>query len=241
VAFGLPNRPQGEIIPALKYDARAGRFFATERANINGKWEKNDVDLSAAGVPIAFLLDVRNAESGWMFFKPGVAPDFVLVPVADLEAGIARLPAQPTEDHRPGVRMLCYASKLFGDAKVREIAGTSQALINALAAVADAAKAAPEWQDPVMLPLVKLVKVVPVKTGQSTNYAPEFTIASWHVRPDDFVHVSRAGEAPASKAPPPPAQTGTGPASTTPARQPAMAGGGGRAFEDDIPFAAEFR
>ena len=180
----------GDIIPIVKYDARAGRMFRIDRED----GTNTPVDITRE---FKAVFDFENIEIGYIHFAAGAAPSFAMARYG------SPMPASPSPLYKRGTRvMVKLASTLGGD--VREIAGNSNAFlkgINALHSAYEAAAAA----NPGKLPVVVLKDTIPVTSGQgekkSTNYTPVFEIAAWAPRPADLVYVPRNSPAPATAAP----------------------------------------
>ena len=102
------------------------------------------------------------------------------------------LPPKPAAGKfRHGVRFMIKLSTDCADDKprIREMAGTSNAMLNGIAPVAEQymkEKDLPANKG--KLPVIRLVRTFPVKTGtgqqQSTNYHPVFEIIGWAPRGD---------------------------------------------------------
>lgn len=177
--FGFSTEPSqgGDFLPILKYDARAGRFFRVDRVdNGGGVFSSENVDITHN---FKAVVDFDNVEVGWIDFQPGSAPSFVLVPMGN------KLPDKPSTKHKNGLRfMVKLAKECTGpDGKdIREVAGTSKAFLSGVeAAYLEYQKDKPANNG--KLPVLTLVKTVPIKTGSgektSTNYHPVFKIAGW--------------------------------------------------------------
>ena len=188
----------GDIVPVVKYDARAGRTFRVDR--VDGANVSEDI---TAGFKAVF--DFENAEVGFINFNTGSAPDFCMVPFG------APMPPCPSQLHKPGVRLLVKLAKQCGG-DVREFAFTSRACINGINGLHteyEAQKAA----NPGKLPVVTIATTVAVTSGsgaqKSTNYQPHFRIDGWAPRPVDLVaHPRGLGvHTPGASAPPPGALT----------------------------------
>jgi len=181
--FGFSTEPKtgGDFLPIIKYDARAGRMFRIDRIDTGNGFESNQVDITdkfSAQVDFEFL------ETGWIEFTPGSPPSFVLVKWGEPLPG-----KPPTGKFKHGVRFMVKLASSCADDKprIREMAGTSNAMLNGIAAVAE------QYQrernaNPGKLPVIRLVKTFPVKTGSglqsSTNYHPVFEIIGWAPRGD---------------------------------------------------------
>ena len=71
------------------------------------------------------MVDLDNVQSGWLYFMPGAAPSFALVPLAALEATTIEKPPQPSANHKQGVRLRMKLAKGCAgeDSPIRELAG----------------------------------------------------------------------------------------------------------------------
>jgi hypothetical protein len=180
--FGFSTQPSnggGDFTPIIKYDARAGRFTRVDRVNDGNGFVNDDVDITTG---IKFVADFENIETGWLYFTPGAAPSFVLVPFGH------PLPQRPSENHKNGVRfMLKLAPECGGEQPIREIAGNSKAFLSGVEAVFLQYQAEKD-KYPGKLPVLVVEKITPVKTGSgartSTNYHPQFKISGWANRKD---------------------------------------------------------
>lgn len=177
----------GEIVPYVKFDARAGRFFRNDRTESNGAYSNNPVDITNG---FKAVMDLENIEVGYMKFGAGTAPEYLLVA---LGSPMPHKPADP--GFKQGARiMLKLASSCGGD--VREITGNAAAFLKGvddLHTAYEAGKAA----NPGKLPIVVLQSTLPIKSGQgqktSTNYQPVFEIQGWAPRPNDLVFTPKSG------------------------------------------------
>jgi hypothetical protein len=106
-------------------------------------------------------------------------------------AKTAALPAQPSENHKRGVRFIIkLAADIGGDKPIREISSSAGTFLNGWKEVFDAydtQKAA----NPGKLPVIQInqdTPTVPVTTGsgarQSTNYQPKLHLVGWAPRGD---------------------------------------------------------
>ena len=210
MAFGFNyDSSAGDIIPIVKFDARAGRFFRIDRTDgVN-----NPVDITSS---FKAVMDFENIEVGFIHFPAGSAPEFKVAPIGQ------PMPENPGGKFRQGIRMMLKLGKDCGG-DVREIASTAKAVLGAFdtchteymaGAKANVGK----------LPVVALETTVPIVTQgrdekgnpvKTTNYAPVFKIVSWIDRPTDLVFSPKNGgdaaraPAPAQTAPASPPSTGS--------------------------------
>lgn len=223
MAFGFSYESNaGDIVPVLKFDARAGRFFRVDRSD----GQNNPVDITQN---FKAVMDFENIEVGYINFPAGAAPEFRMVPIG------SAMPENPGGKFRQGIRMMLKLGKDCGG-DIREIATTAKAVLGAFDTCHNEYLAGAA-ANPGKLPVVSLETTVPIVTQgrdekgnpvKTTNYAPVFKIASWVNRPDDLVFVPKGGgTAPASaaSAPAPAAQAAATPPSTgsTPVSAPAAA------------------
>jgi hypothetical protein len=210
----------GDIIPFVKYDARAGRFFRNDRTEVNGAYSNNAVDITAN---FKAVLDLENLEVGYLLFAAGAAPQFLLVKLGE------PMPQKPSDAKwKQGVRVMMKLHQSCGG-DVRETSSHAAAFLKGfddLHSLYEAGKAA----NPGKLPIVVLKTTMPITSGsgekKSTNYQPVFEISGWAPRPVDLVHVSKGSTpqvtsaAPAASAP----STGSTPVGPPAAKQLETAG-----------------
>jgi hypothetical protein len=183
MSFGLSYDAgsSGDIVPVLKYDSRAGRFFRVDRADgVN-----TPVDVTRN---LKMVADLENVEIGWINFATGGAPDFVMTMIGQ------PLPARPSPDHKQGVRIMVKLGKECGG-DVREISTVAKSALRGLEELHTAYQASRESHAG-QLPVVTLKDTIGVTSGQgaqkSTNYQPVFEIAGWSGRPADLIHKPKA-------------------------------------------------
>ena len=189
MAMGINYAGSGSITPICKWNSQSGRMFFLNR-------DGDDVEITNT---FKAVMDLENLEVGSIAFVAGMAPDFHLVRIGD------RIPAPPTDNHKPGCRVMCKLSKELGG-EIREIASNAKTFLRGMDALHDAyiegVKA-----NPGKLPVVTITGSVPVTSGDAskkqTHYAPNFSIAGWVARPADLQYSPRApSQAQAHKAPP---------------------------------------
>lgn len=186
----------GDIVPFVKYDARAGRFFRNDRSEQNGAYSNNAVDITSN---FKAVMDLENLEVGYLLFAAGSAPAFMLVKLGD------PMPNKPADGKwKQGLRVMMKLSADCGG-DVRETSSNAAAFLKGfdeLHSLYEAGKTA----NPGKLPIVVLKTTMPITSGsgdkKSTNYQPVFEISGWAPRPKDLVHIAK-GSATA------PAQTST--------------------------------
>lgn len=192
LGLDLSSPDSGDIIPIIKFDAKAGRMFRRDR--VNGENDIVDITRSFKAV-----FDFENIEVGTINFDTGSAPDFAVARIGE------PTPARPSEKHRPGARVLVKLSKECGG-DLRELASTAKAFLNGLNAAHDAYLAGVK-ANPGKLPIVALTDTTPITTGEgakkSTNYSPVFEIVGWADRPSDLVYSPKSRSSTPQVATPP--------------------------------------
>lgn len=218
MGFGLNYDTQsGDIIPIVKYDARAGRMFRVDRKD----GTNTPVDITRA---FKAVMDLENVEVGFIDFNTGGAPLFVLAPLG------SPMPQNPGGGAKQGVRLMMKLGKECGG-DVRELATCAKAAMRGLDELHSTYEAE-RGHNAGKLPVVSIKDTIAITSegqGQkTTNYQPVFEIVGWAPRPADLVFkVKGSGSKPAAangaQRPAPPA-TGSTQVSAPAAKQPAMAG-----------------
>ncbi|MBA2525935.1 MAG: hypothetical protein H0V18_09165 [Pyrinomonadaceae bacterium] len=177
----------GDIVPYVKYDSRAGRISRDDRTQSpDGNYGNDIVDITSS---FKAVIDMENIEIGFFLFTTGAALQMQVVPIGQV------MPQKPAgEGWKQGARVMMKLHKSCGG-DVREMSGNAASFLRGfdeLHTAYEAGKAA----NPGKLPIVVLKSAQPVTTGQgarkSTNYQPVFEITGWAPRPVDLVFVSKA-------------------------------------------------
>lgn len=205
MALGLVTESSGggDFTPLIKYDARAGRVFKTDRTQDGGgNWNTDQVDITQG---FATVMDLENVEVGYAYFAAGTAPIWSMVPLG------SPLPPRPEgvdDKGKPRFKQtfrmkVKLSTKLGGD--VRELASQAKVVISAIDALHSQFEAE-KGAHPGQLPIVSLLSTIPVKTGggaggqSSTNYQPVFEITTWISRPPELTTGAKANQASGSAA-----------------------------------------
>jgi hypothetical protein len=184
----------GDIVPFVKYDARAGRFFRSDRAqDSSGNWASEQVEIQLKAV-----MDLENMQVGWLHFAAGQAPEAQMVPIG------APLPASPGEGWKKGVRILMKLAQSCGG-DVREIQSNAAAFLTGVDQLHDEYLAG-RTANPGKLPVVGTKPATAITSGsgakKSTNYQPVFEIVQWVARPADLPVPAAPAAKPAAASPP---------------------------------------
>lgn len=197
MSLGLQITNSANIIPHVKYDARAGRLFRVDRVQDgSGAYQRTTVDITTPAPK--FIMDLGGIQVGWLHFSER-GPDFHLVRLGQ------PLPAKPSEQHRQGFLVHLYAARLLGG--VRQFSSNAKTVVAAMDALHSEYEKAPEVARG-LVPVVTLAGTVAVKTasaaGQTTSYAPVFQIEKWVERPRELDQAAEPAKqsAPAATAAP---------------------------------------
>ena len=221
MALGLTvGGTTGPRTPFIKYDARAGRMFRVDRTqDSTGTWTSDQVDITNV---CTFIADLANIKVGWIAFTEQ-GPSKTLVSLGE------SLPPRPDgkkADGKPlyqqGFEFLLILSGAAGGGPAREFGSSAGCVIEAVDALHTDYIAAPEAKAG-KLPIVALKGVSPIKTGQSTNYRPQFDIVGWKDRPSGLVPSAAPAAPVAAEAPPVTGSTVVGPPAPQPAPAPVVA------------------
>ena len=123
LGFNLETKSSGDILPIVKWDAKAGDFIKQDRYQAgDGTWQKDEQEL---GLPLQIGMDLANIEIGWLSFATG-APDFQMVKASD-----GQLPAQPSPEHKQAFRVRIGSS----DLGLREFSHSAKTVLRAMDAL----------------------------------------------------------------------------------------------------------
>lgn len=181
MALGLTTGGSGgEIQPFIKYDAKAGRMFRVDRSQGgDGVWSTSNIEITNIA---QMVMDLANIRVGWINYT-SQGPIRKLV-VLGKEA-IPPRPEDKNSDGKPafkqGFEIELVLNKDSGGGR-RVFGSAAGCVIEAMDALHDAYSGAAEAKAG-KLPVVRIADVQPVKSGQSTNYKPNFAIVNWIDRP----------------------------------------------------------
>lgn len=182
----------GDIKPFVKYDAKAGRLFRADRnQQSDGSFASESVEITNTA---QFVIDLANIRVGWInYTSQGPIRRLIVL-------GKEPIPPRPDDKGADGklafkqgfeVDLLLNKETNGGNTSARILGSAAGCVIEAMDALHDAYSAASESKTG-KLPIVKIAGVSPVKSGQSTNYKPEFAIIGWTDRPAGLPNVDGA-------------------------------------------------
>jgi hypothetical protein len=193
MAFGLPMAGNEDIVPFVKYNAKAGLITRVDRVQTASGWESQEVDITDK---FAAVMDLDNIQVGWAYYGPQ-GPRRVMVTF-----GKEPNPPMPTDVdaegkalYKPGFNVRIVLSKACGGG-LREFGSNASSVVGVMGELHDAFLAAPE-RDAGKLPIVKLTGKIPTGSGIKLNYRPVFEITGWADRPADLVSKTNGTAKPA--------------------------------------------
>ena len=159
--LNLETRASGDFVPFIKYNAKAGRWFA--KSDTGDEFEVKNMTA---------IFDLANIKTGWILFAEGMAPS--------TQWDNGAVAPQPTPSHRRGFSVNVFSPQQIGG--LRELSATSNVMIVAIKELHAAYEAAPEAAKG-LVPVVTCESVTPIKGARDTNYAPHLAITKWVPRP----------------------------------------------------------
>jgi hypothetical protein len=193
--MAVPGMTGGEQKPLLKFNEKTREFVIDDRVVTK----------------LTMLIDLEHGETGWMYFKEGVQPDFRLVPMSAVVNGEVPFPPMPPDvdsKNKPlfkrGFRLTVKISDQLaaGRPQVREFASCSLATTRAIDKLHTAWVA--ERQDG-KVPVVTVDGFIECPGQFGKNYEPTFKILKWIDRPADLVPPDQQPTRPTPPTPEPPA------------------------------------
>jgi hypothetical protein len=184
MALGLStNCNGGDIKPFIKFDAKAGRLFRVNRVQqSDGTYATDTIEITNNA---QMVMDLANIRVGWINYT-SQGPIRRLVVLG--KEPIASRPDDKDADGKPVFKqgfeldLVLNTGANGGNSSPRVLGSAAGCVIEAMDALHDAYSAASESKAG-KLPIVKIAGVSPIKSGQSTNYKPEFAIVGWLDRP----------------------------------------------------------
>jgi hypothetical protein len=192
MALGLvTSSGSGDIKPFVKYDAKAGRLFRVDRVQqSDGSFASDTVEITNTA---QMVMDLANIRVGWINFTSQG-------PIRRLAVlGKEPMPPRPDDkgaDGKPAFKqgfeldLVLNTGANGGNPSPRVLSSAAGCVIEAMDMLHDAYSSAPESKSG-KLPAVKITGASPVKSGQSTNYKPEFVITGWVDRPASLAAVAQ--------------------------------------------------
>lgn len=176
MAFGLPGGGGGDIMPFVKYNAKAGKFFRVDRVQTASGWETTDVDITHN---FAAVFDLEEIQVGFVYFGPN-GPQRAMATY--MKAPVPPRPVDVDDKGKPlykgGFVVTIALAKDCGGG-IREFSSSAQSVQDAMNALYDVFARDPANANRTAAPIVKLVTVQAEKGSFGTNYRPVFEIVGW--------------------------------------------------------------
>jgi hypothetical protein len=174
----------GDIKPYVNYDAKAGRMFRVDRSQQgDGTYATDKIEITNV---VQFIADLANIRVGWVnYTSQGPIRRFVTLGKEAMPPRPSDTSAEGKPAFKQGFEIDLMLNKDAGGGVPRVFGSAAGCVIEAMDALHDAFSTAAESKAG-KLPIVKISGVSPVKSGQSTNYKPTFSIVNWVDRPSQF-------------------------------------------------------
>ena len=154
---------EGNFLPILKYNAKAGRWYIRDDAGDDQEVQN-----------LQAVFDLANIRTGWLKFSEA-GPDWVADPGLDSQA------PRPSDEHKRAFKVDVFSEKQLGG--VREWMSNSMMATGAVAALyAEYEKQAGGGK----LPVVSCKETKAITGKHGTNYEPVLTIDKMIDRPAAF-------------------------------------------------------
>lgn len=165
MGLNISNGSSEDFKPYLKYNAKAGRWYA----------KKDGAEVEV--INPTFVADFDNIKTGWFLFAAGVAPSIAYDP------NLATPAAKPSDMHKRGFEIECFSQNTFGGVAVfSSTSGIVGGSISELYEQYEKDKGANAG----MLPVIQCNGVTPEVGKHGTNYKPNLAITKWVPRPVEF-------------------------------------------------------
>lgn len=172
------NTNTGSFTPYIKYNAKAGRWFARFKAQ-GGGWTE-DIEVERPRL----VFDFDHIRTGWILFPPSGAPQTVFDPPEALADPTAQAQRPPGDNWKRGFRVLVAGNDPIQSANgqtlgVRELMSNANALIGPILEMYNAWEQEVQ-QNPGKVPFYACNGIKAVGGGQgATNYQPVFELLGW--------------------------------------------------------------
>ena len=205
--FNTSTGSSGDILPIVKWDAKAGDFIRQDRSQgPDGVWVKDEQEIQ---LPISFGMDMEAIEIGWLSFASG-APDFQVVKASD---GVP-MPAKPSDEHKQCFRVRIGSTELG----LREFSHSGKTVLRAMDSLHNQYEAeAPSNLGKLPVVTVHAAETVKINSpqGELRFKIPQWSITQWIDRPAMMDGSAAPAPAPAP-APTEPVAVQAAPAATPP-------------------------
>ena len=177
LGFSTESKSSGDIIPIVKWDAKAGDMIRVDREqDASGAWIKNEEEVS---FPCKFVADLDAIEVGWLSFDSG-APDFRMVRIGE------EMPERPSAGHKNAFRLRIY-NREMGLREFSHSAKTVLRKMDELHNKFEAERGANAGKAPVVeIEGAELVRIDNTVHGDLRFKVPNWKIVAWVDRPDEM-------------------------------------------------------
>lgn len=161
--LNLTPNEGGEFTPYIKYNSKAGRWYAKPK-------EGPEVEVSNPRLAI----DFANIKTGWIMFTEGMGP----ISVWDVGENMA---IKPEGKYKRGFHVVVFGADSLpglGPLGLREFSSTANVVITSILAMHGQYEAE-MGRHPVQIPVFQCVGVTAITGMHGTNYEPNFQLQTW--------------------------------------------------------------
>jgi hypothetical protein len=169
--------------PYFKYSAKADKWL------VPGE-DRQDKEIERP----TFAADLANIKTGWVRFREGQSPEWVMDPSLQQPA------PRPGEDLRRGFVLQAFSPKYFNG--VAELASSAIHLCNVIKDIYDLFVKEKD-RHPGKVPVLSCTGSQPMKDRHGTNYRPIIVIINWVDRPSEWPDSHSSGSGTGSPPSPP--------------------------------------
>jgi len=206
----------GDFTPFLKYNAKAGRFYARP----DGGAEEVEI------VNPTLVFDMANIKTGWLYFPEGAGPEKVWDPSLEQQA------PKPSGKFKRGFEVMVYSNGIIPGTTqklgLREFVSTAMNVNKVVSQMWDDYRAGLTTNSG-SLPIFSCNGVKPINGAYGVNYEPLFVLKGWIPRSRVPEFDEHETSTPAPARPKPTLAVASSGGGRGPSENPAD-------FTDDIPF-----
>lgn len=158
---------EGDFVPYLKYNAKAGRFY------VKPEGASEEVEIVN---PVA-AFDMANIRTGWLYYAEGSGPEKIWDPSP---TQMAPRPPGPKKFKR-GFEVMVFGNTVLPGGKklgLREFSSTAGNVIASILRMHGAYESGIA-ENSAKVPVFKCIGVKPITGAYGVNYEPQFDLISW--------------------------------------------------------------
>lgn len=161
--LNLTPNEGGEFVPYIKYNSKAGRWYAKPK-------EGREVEV----VNPRLAYDFAHIKTGWIMFSEGMGPISVWDKADDMAV-------KPEGKYKRGFHVMVFGADSLpglGPLGLREFTSTANVVITPILTMYNQYEAEMA-QHPNQIPVFQCLGVTPVTGANGTNFEPGFQLTAW--------------------------------------------------------------